>query len=199
MQRAAGDAADPVVSNYVNKEDIKTLGTDIRYIYTGSLPAPVPSNPLRESIMQYRWLGYLLPAVIACILFIVFHKRIKENADTTRLRYKQANKVAKKRLKKAAALLRNPADSQAFYAEIEKALWTYLSDRLSVPTADLNKDNIASILRAKQVGEDLVANVHKVLAEAEFARYAPPSGDHAREDLYTAATRLINTLEDQKL
>lgn len=199
VQRAAGDAADPVVSNYVNKEDIKTLGTDIRYIYTGSLPAPVPSNPLRESIMQYRWLGYLLPAVIACLLFIIFHKRIKENADTTRLRYKQANKVAKKRLKKAAALLRNPADSQAFYAEIEKALWTYLSDRLSIPTADLNKDNIASILRAKQVGEDLVANVHKVLAEAEFARYAPPSGDHAREDLYTAATRLINTLEDQKL
>ena len=200
VQRSAGDAvAEPVVGNYVAKEDIKTLGTDIRYIHTDELPAPQPSNTARAIVKQYLWLGYLLPALLACVLFLLFHKRIKENADTTRLRYKQANKVAKKRLKVAAKRMNDPAaNSEAFYAEIEKALWSYLSDRLSIPTADLNKDNIASILRSKQVSETLIADVHRVLADAEFARYAP-STEQTKETLYTAATQLINTLEDQKI
>ncbi|MGN1247687.1 MAG: BatD family protein, partial [Paludibacteraceae bacterium] len=172
VQRGTGDeAGTPVVNNYVNKEDIKTLGTDIRYIYTGDLAAAKPATPSAPLVWQYAWAGYVLPLLIACLLFAVFHKRIKENADITRVRSKRANKVAQKRLKKAAQLMKTN-NSEAFYTEIERALWMYLSDRLSVPTADLNKDNIASILRGKGVGEDIIAEVNRVLSDAEFARYA---------------------------
>ncbi len=196
VQRGAGDeAGTPVVNNYVNKEDIKTLGTDIRYIYTGELAAAKPANPSAPLVWQYAWAGYVLPLLIACLLFAVFHKRIKENADITRVRSKRANKVAQKRLKKAAQLMKT-GDSEAFYTEIERALWTYLSDRLSVPTADLNKDNIASILRGKGVGEDIIAEVNRVLSDAEFARYAPAAAQ-SKEQLYTAATEIIDQLESK--
>ena len=196
VQRGAGDeAGTPVVNNYVNKEDIKTLGTDIRYIYTGELAAAKPANPNAPLVWQYAWAGYVLPLLIACLLFAVFHKRIKENADITRVRSKRANKVAQKRLKKAAQLMKG-GDSEAFYTEIERALWTYLSDRLSVPTADLNKDNIASILRGKGVGEDIIAEVNRVLSDAEFARYAPAAAQ-SKEQLYTAATEIIDQLESK--
>ena len=196
VQRGAGDEAGTlVVSNYVNKEDIKTLGTDIRYIYTGELAAAKPANPTAPLVWQYAWAGYVLPLLIACLLFAVFHKRIKENADITRVRSKHANKVAQKRLKKAAQLMKS-GDSEAFYTEIERALWMYLSDRLSVPTADLNKDNIASILRGKGVGEDIIAEVNRVLSDAEFARYAPAAAQ-SKEQLYTAATEIIDQLESK--
>ncbi|MGN0236461.1 MAG: BatD family protein [Paludibacteraceae bacterium] len=196
VQRGAGDeAGTPVVNNYVNKEDIKTLGTDIRYIYTGNLQVAKPANPSAPMVWQYAWAGYVLPLLIACLLFGVFHKRIKENADASRVRSKRANKVAQKRLKKAAQLMKTH-DSEAFYTEIERALWMYLSDRLSVPTADLNKDNIASILRGKGVGEDIIAEVNRVLSDAEFARYAP-SAAQSKEQLYTAATRIIDQLESK--
>ena len=115
----------------------------------------------------------------------------------TRMRYKRANKVAQKRLKAAAAALK-ANDKDAFYAAIESAAWTYLSDRLSIPTADLNKENIASILAQKGVRETLIAEVKNVLSTAEFARYAP-STDHAMNDLYTATTNLINNLENEKI
>ena len=140
---------------------------------------------------------YVVPLIIAIVLLVVLRKQIKEASDLTRMKYKRANKVAQKRLKAAAAALK-ANDKNAFYAAIESAAWTYLSDRLSIPTADLNKENIASILRQKGVSDALIADVMNVLSTAEFARYAP-STDHGMDDLYTATTNLINNLENEKI
>ncbi|MBQ6748300.1 MAG: protein BatD [Paludibacteraceae bacterium] len=191
---AAGTQSAAVVS-YTQKEDIKQLGTDIRYIDTKKVENRKPKT---ESIhYKYIWLFYAIPLLIAVVLLIVLRKQIKENADINRVRYKHANKVAQKRLKAAAAALK-ANDRNTFYLEIERAAWSYLSDRLSIPTAELNKENIASILRQKNVPEELIDDVRNVLSTAEFARYAPATG-HAMDDLYRDTTNLINKLEDQKI
>lgn len=191
---ASGDQQAAVVS-YTQKEDIKQLGTDIRYIDT---KAPKITNH-QSQITNYNhvWLFYVVPLLIAIILLIVLRKQIKEAADINRVRYKRANKVAQKRLKAAAAALK-ANDQNTFYAAIETAAWSYLSDRLSIPTADLNKENITTLLAQKGVSEALIAEVKNVLSTAEFARYAP-STDHAMDDLYKATTNLINNLEEEKL
>ena len=198
VKRGAGSGAEKgeegVVVHYTQKEDIKQLGTDIRYIDT---KAPNGKNEFKIQNTNLIWLWYVIPLIIAMILLVVLRKQIKEAADINRVRYKRANKVAQKRLKAAATALK-ANDSNTFYAEIERAAWTYLSDRLSIPTAELNKDNIASILAQKGVSEELIGDVKNVLSTAEFARYAP-STDHAMEDLYTATTNLINNLENQKI
>jgi len=193
-EQMSGEGMSGVVS-YTQKEDIKQLGTDIRYIDT----KPVVMKSRDHAITTYRfiWIWYVIPLIIAIALLIVLRKQIQEAADITRMKYKRANKVAQKRLKAAAAALK-ANDKDAFYAAIEQAAWTYLSDRLSIPTAELNKDNIASILAQKGVNETLIAEVKNVLSTAEFARYAP-STEHAMEELYTATTNLINNLEDQKI
>lgn len=189
-----GDNGEGQIISYTHKEDIKQLGTDIRYIDVKSSAISRQPSTLR---IQHVWLWYVIPLLIAIVLLIVLRKQIKENADITRVRYKRANKVAKKRLKAAEKALK-ANDSNAFYAAIEKAAWTYLSDRLSIPMADLNKENIASLLAQKGVSDTLIADVKNVLSTAEFARYAP-STDHAMDDLYKATTNLINNLEDQKI
>ena len=191
---ANGDGEGQVIS-YTQKEDIKQLGTDIRYIDT----KPLKITNRRSSITTYNhiWLFYIVPLIIAIVLLIVLRKQIKENADITRVKYKRANKVAQKRLKAAAAALK-ANDKDAFYAAIEQAAWTYLSDRLSIPTADLNKENIAQLLSSKGVSDALINDVKNVLSTAEFARYAP-STDHAMDDLYRDTTNLINHLESQKI
>ncbi len=198
VKKGAGDsAAASAPTNYVNKEDIKQLGSDIRYIHTNASSL----TPARPALVAYGsltfWLLYLVPLAIAVLLFVVFRKQIRENADTTRVRYKRANKVAQKRLRAADKLLQENK-KEAFYEEIERAAKQYLSDRLSIPTADLNKDNIASILRSKGVADTLVNEVIEVLSTAEFARYAP-STDHAMADLYKATAQLIDHLENEKL
>ena len=187
---------EPIAVSYTQKEDIKQLGTDIRYINTKPLQQGKIVN--RQSYnRQLIWLWYVVPLLIAIILLIVLRKQIKEAADINRVRYKRANKVAQKRLKAAAAAMK-ANDKTKFYEEIERAAWTYLSDRLSIPTAELNKDNITSILRQKGVSDALISDVMNVLSTAEFARYAP-STDHAMDELYTATTNLINNLENEKI
>ena len=191
---AADQQQQAVVNTFVDKEDIRQLGTDIRYIHTTSLPAV--REPLLSGFTGLWWLLYLVPTLLAIFLFVIFRKRILENADESRVRYKKAGKVAQKRLKKAKKLMSE--SNAAFYEEIERAAWTYLSDRLSIPTAELNKDNIAEILRAKGTAEALIQQVREVLSTAEFARYAP-SAAGSMQDLYSATESLINALEDAKL
>ena len=197
IARANGDeSATGVVSNYVNKEDIQQLGTDIRYIYTGDTPQKYTTSSLQYGSIWY-WMCYLLPFLFAMTFFVLFRNKIKENADITRVRYKKANKVAQRRLRIAEKLLRENR-KENFYEEIERAAWTYLSDRLSIPTAQLNKENISLILREKGVTEQLVEMVNDVLTTAEFARYAP-TADHAMQQMYEKTPQLINQLEEQKL
>ena len=184
------------VVSYTQKEDIKQLGTDIRYIDTKPLKKQ-KSRQLSDLSYQWMWLWYVIPLMISAIVLVIMRKQIKEASDLTRVRYKRANKVAKKRLKAAEKALK-ANDKEAFYAAIEQAAWTYLSDRLSIPTADLNKDNITALLTQKGVSETLIAEVKNVLSTAEFARYAPTT-DHAMDELYTATTNLINNLEEEKI
>ena len=191
---AAGEQPSGVVS-YTQKEDIKQLGSDIRYIDTKLVESR--KTKVESCSYRYLWLWYVIPLIIAMVLLVVLRKQIKEAADITRMRYKHANKVAQKRLKAAAAALK-ANDKDHFYEEIERAAWTYLSDRLSIPTADLNKENIASILRQKGVAEERIQEVMSVLSTAEFARYAPAT-DHAMDDLYRDTTNLINNLENEKI
>ncbi len=198
VKRGAGENSvvsdQSAVISYTQKEDIKQLGTDIRYIDT---KAPKGNTEYSVQNTDLIWVWYAAPSILALILLIILRKQIKEASDLTRMRYKRANKVAQKRLKAASKALK-ANDKDAFYAAIEQAAWTYLSDRLSIPTADLNKDNIASLLTQKGVSDALIAEVKNVLSTAEFARYAP-STDHGMDDLYTATTNLINNLEDQKI
>ena len=191
---AAGEQPSGVVS-YTQKEDIKQLGSDIRYIDTKAIQ--IQNSKFKIQNYELIWLWYVIPLIIAMVLLVVLRKQIKEAADITRMRYKHANKVAQKRLKAAAAALK-ANDKDHFYEEIERAAWTYLSDRLSIPTADLNKENIASILRQKGVAEERIQEVMSVLSTAEFARYAPAT-DHAMDDLYRDTTNLINNLENEKI
>lgn len=197
VARGANDAEQPVVigNNFSNKEDIRQLGEDIRFIKTAPL-----QNKAVSKIGLYEglwWLWYVLPLLLAVALFGIFRKRIQENADLTRVRYKKANKVAQKRLKAAKRLMQDN-NKVFFYEEIERAALSYLSDRLSIPTANLNKENIAEILRTKNTSEELIKEVLDVLSAAEFARYAPSVAE-SMEQLYDNTATLIDHLEETKL
>ena len=186
-----------VVNNFVQKENIQQFGSDIRYIYTNDQPRFIQQASFLTFGSLAFWTWYGAPSLLAAILFFLFRKQIKENADITRVRYKKANKVAQRRLKAAEKLLKEN-QKEAFYEEIERAAWTYLSDRLSIPTAQLNKENIAQILSNKGVSQTVIGELHRVLTTAEFARYAPTS-DHAMQDMYNDTTNIINQLENAKL
>lgn len=193
VKRVAGEEQSSVVSNFVNKEDIRQLGTDIRYIDTNTNIKTKSGLKIEFGTLKF-WLFYILPTLLAALLFIVFRRQIKENADIRKVRYKKANKVVQKRLKTAKRLL-DEGKRNEFFEEIERAAWSYLSDRLSVPTSELNKENISSILNGKNVSPDVIAGLQNVLSTAEFARYAPQNGANDMQELYDKTVQVFENMK----
>ena len=83
-----------------------------------------------------------------------------------------------------------------FYDEILKTLWGYMSDKLSIPVSQLSKENIAAELEKKGVNEELVKELHDVLNEGEFARYAPGDAGAAMDKVYNMAIEIISKMEN---
>lgn len=182
-----------VVSNYSNKQEIKQLGKDIRYIYTGNIKLNRTSQPLFGSLTG--WLMYLITFLIAIVLFIIFFKKMKENENIVLVKNKRASKVAQKRLKTALKFLKIGKKDE-FYEEILKGIWNYLSDKLNIPIASLTRETIITELNKKEVDQSIIEQLINILNSCEFARYAPQSGQQEMGDLYSDAIKIIEQLED---
>ncbi|HOO18774.1 MAG TPA: BatD family protein [Paludibacteraceae bacterium] len=182
-----------VVGNYSNKQEIKQLGKDIRYIYTGNIKLNRTSQPLFGSLIG--WLMYLITFLVAIVLFIIFFKKMKENENIVLVKNKRASKVAQKRLKTALKFLKMGKKDE-FYEEILKGIWNYLSDKLNIPIASLTRETIITELNKKEVDQSIIEQLINILNSCEFARYAPQSGQQEMGDLYSDAIKIIEQLEN---
>ncbi len=183
-----------VVGNYSRKEDVKQLGSDIRYIYTGDISLVKNISYRIDELLA--WMMFLLPALIALVLFVTFRKQVKENANVSLMKNKRANRIARKRLKVALKLLKE-GFTDRFYEELMKSVWTYLSDKLSIPVAELTKEKVESELHLRKVDTQLMQRCISVLNECEFARFAPNAGQQHRDQLYDEAAEIISELENE--
>ena len=183
----------PIVSNFTGQEKVEVLATDIRYINTGE------SNikPVGRMIVgsMFFWLFYIISLVITIGLIIIFRKQARDNANVALMRNKKANKVARRRLKVAEREYK-AGNKDTFYDEILKALWGYLSDKLSIPVSELNKDNISLRLSQRGVDEMVIQEFVKLLNDCEFERYAPIGNkESAMRHTFESTEKFISTLE----
>ena len=185
--------SDQVVANFTSKEDLKVLGQDIRYIKTGDTQLTKKDDYFFGSTSYYLW--YIVPLALFIALMIINRKQAMENANVAKVRTKKANKVATKRMKNAGKLLAEKK-SEAFYDEVLKALWGYISDKLSMPVSQLSKDNIEEELQKHQVADELIKEFINNLNECEFARYAPGNQDEKMDKIYSSAIDVISKMEN---
>ena len=182
-----------VVNNFTGQEKVEVLASDIRYIHVIEPSLKVPSRNIAGTL--FFWLFYVVSLGVTLLLIILFRKQARDNANVALMRNKKANKVARRRLKVAEQQL-TIGNKGAFYDEVLKALWGYLSDKLSIPISQLNKDNIALRLSQHGVGNELIVQFMQLLNDCEFERYAPVSGASAMEQMFESVVKLISTLEN---
>lgn len=192
VEKGAGNA-DQVIANFTNKEDLKVLGEDIRYIKQNDVTLQ-PIGSFLYGSMTY-WLFYIIPGIAFIIFFIVYRKQATANANVAKMRTKKANKVASKRMKLAGKLL-SENKKDAFYDEVLKALWGYISDKLNIPVSRLSKDNIEEKLINHGVNEELIKEFLNALNDCEFARFAPGDENQAMDKVYSTAIEVISKMEN---
>ncbi len=192
VQKGEGNAA-TVVGGSTAKEDLKVLGNDIRYIKI--------STKLKEKD-EYFFGSILFYSLLFCPLFAfllliaIRRKSIEQNKDIVAVKSRKATKMARKKLSIAEQHLRSN-NKELFYIEIFKALYGYLSDKLNIPVANLNKEHISEKLTNRNVTEATIKQLFSTLDNCEFAHYAPGSVSGDLKNIFSNTVELITKIEDE--
>ena len=141
------------------------------------------------------WISLLLPLIAFIVLLVIFRKRALDHADAVKMRGKKANKIARKRLKKASKLMFQ-GKSEAFYDEVLRALWGYVGYKLNIAVEQLNRDNITEKLQSHQVDDATIGKFISALDTCEFERYAPGDASGNMEKTFNSAMTAIEEIEE---
>lgn len=141
------------------------------------------------------WLWYIVPILMLIIAISIYRRRINDLADIDLLKSKKANKVARKRLKKAEICLR-AKDVDKFYDEILSAMWGYIGDKLRIPISDLNRENVRQKLGDAGVNSEDLDSLISLIDECEFAKYSSSLGQISMDNVYMHACDVINKLDN---
>ncbi|MCK5765132.1 MAG: protein BatD [Bacteroidales bacterium] len=195
IQVEKGDQQTSSVSySGVAQEDIMYLGQDIRYIKTGNFPLSARGYYLFASPLYFMLLA--APAVILALLSLLLISNRKKRSNVALVRNRKATRVARKNLKKANEFLK-AQEREAFYTEVSRALWGYLSDKFNIPLSDLSMDTVRERLSAKEVSEESINTFIEVLNKCEFARFAPGKSTDLMNEIYKEAIMFISRIEGE--
>ncbi len=177
----------------VGKEDIKELGTDIRFIKTSYNDISKKENYIFNSA------GFLIASILPIILgvgIIGWKRRYdKIHGNVVLLRYQKAQKVAKNRLKTAKKLM-DSQNYKEFYTELSSALFGYLEDKLHIPKSEFTIERASEELRSSKISEELISNLKTGAEKCEFVRFAPGAEKStAMEGMYNEIADVIINLE----
>lgn len=174
--------------------DGRLLADDIRFIYTGAVNWQPVGKMFFRSPLFYVLL--LIPFILLAAFLVYWNRYIRMKQDVAAIRTRKARKMAVKRLKNAELLLKKQ-HKEAFFDEIFRALWGYVSDKLNIPVSRLNKENVAGAFASRGVSGELANRFLEGLEECEFARFSPGGMESSMENTYNRALETLVTLEKE--
>jgi len=175
-----------------NKEDIKYIGSDIKFIENKNFEV-YPKGYFFFGSVWYCLL-FILPIVLFIAFVILMRRYIKLRSNTSLLRHRQATKVALKRLKQANTFMK-ANQRENYYQELSRALWGYICDKFSIPLSELSLDAARETLVQKNIEENIRNKFIEILDNCEFARFAPTEATQGMETLYNEAVEIISKTE----
>jgi hypothetical protein len=177
----------------VAKEDVQYLGKDIRFLKSNAGNLRKSANMILSKNSFYSSFAFATLAFL--VILLARRQHIRRNSDEILVKNRKAGKVAGKRLRTAAGCLKNN-QLDNFYDEILKALWGYLSDKLNIPVADLNRHNAVAVLKEKSISDDMLINLTSILDTCEYARFAPSASETEAGKIYEETSHFIKTIEN---
>ena len=176
----------------VARNEVKDLGSDIRYIATRR---PSFKEAGRFFVWSAPFWGVLAFIVLAAVAaFFILRSLSARRDDVALTRNRGAMKMARKKLASAGDFLRKDLYT-AFYEELHKALQGFVSDKLNMDITDMTRDNIKSRLQDAGSPEGLAEEFCSLLDACEYARYSPDAGHEAMNAHYESAVSVISRID----
>ena len=152
----------------VQKQEIESLGSDIRFIHKVSDSAGYTAP--YKSILYW----VIFAAAIPFYLIVTFavRSRRKHNSDAALVRKGKADKMLKARFADAREALKK-GDAKALYAALENGLINYLSDKTNLEFKGMTRPQMKEELAKLGVGDETITAIDNWLEKCAFARFAP--------------------------
>lgn len=186
-----GGSSEARIVKGISKEEVRLLGEDIRFIKSGNPHLKPQSRPLLFSALYFLWVLLILVSFVA--LFLLLRKQIRDSRNAVLVRGKRASKVAIQRFRAAKRAMQEE-NRYAFYEEMSRALWGYMSDKFNIPVANLTKENVREELLKRGVNADEAQSFSSIITRCEEAQYAPMASARM-SDVYKEGVELISHLE----
>jgi tetratricopeptide (TPR) repeat protein len=106
---------------------------------------------------------------------------------------KHADKVAIQRLRVARDYMKR-GERHAFYEELLRAMWGYISDKFNIPVSNLTKEAIREELTSRGMSYVDAELFCTIISRADEAQYAP-STDGDMSEVYNDAVDAISKIE----
>ncbi len=181
-------------SNYMAfNNNVEKLGSDIHFIIQDSFKLKTKDNILFGTTKFYLLL--IIPLILFLIIVFIRRKQLALRANTDLFNNKQANKISQKRLKLSKKHL-TENNKELFFEEITKALWGYLSDKLTIPKSKLTREIAIETLENKGIEKNISDEFIKIINNCEFAKYAPTLENNSLQDTYNDASQIIAKFEN---
>ncbi|GAA4448650.1 BatD family protein [Rurimicrobium arvi] len=179
--------------NYKKDQGVAQMPGDIHPILTATPEWKSGSKSIIYS--PAYWSVYALS--IAGLLVVLYRKKQQDSlrSNTALFKKKNANKIALKRMKAAKEFM-DQGKTPAFYEEVSKAIWLYLSDKLHIPLSGLSKETAADALASRNISSSVSEKLGRIIDDCELSLYAPSIAGQQMNQTYTDAVDLIGSLEE---
>lgn len=169
---------------------MKQLDRDIRYIATD---AKLRNSRDMFILSPMYWLVVVVIVALFVVAYLVMRRRIVQNRNVVARRMKRADKVAVQRLRMAQRYMAEH-NRHAFYEELLRAMWGYISDKFNIPVSNLTKETIREELYRRNVSAADAEQFCQIISRADEAQYAPSvEGDMG--EVYGDAVDVISKIE----
>ncbi len=180
-----------VIQQRSSKVDIQMLGRDIRFIKLGKASFTKQQPPFILSWLYYVIFGAIV--ALYCVAYFALRKMLRDSKNQALTRGKRANKMAIQRFKKAKSYM-DADNKQAFYEEMLRGLWGYMSDKLNIPVADLTKEYVREELSKRGVAGDDIHSFADIITQCDEAQYSPMASSQMSE-VYGRALQFVGKIE----
>ena len=163
-----GPVAGATGPSAVQKQEIESLGSDIRFIH--------PNMGKAESSTPYKnilfWILFTAAIPFYFIATLAIRIRRKRSSNAALVRKGQANKQLRERFAQAREALKT-GDGKGFFAALENGLVNYLSDQTNLEFKGMTRAQMKAELVKVGVQEETIAAIDSWLEKCAFVRYAP--------------------------
>lgn len=187
-----GDNSFVAVNPGLTREEVAIIRSDIRFI-----KREIPEFTDRsKKVLDTGWLIFWGVSPMFALTGAFLFRRHRDQMSTN-IAYQRRRRVSgesKKRLKKAKKAMEE-GDLKAFYTEVNRVLLGAAADKLNLPFANINVNEVADILKDKGSEESIIAEFNTLIALCQQAVYSPENIDsHNMDTTYNRAEKTLDTL-----